>query len=177
MGHGLILSAACATRRRCQTEVRHSPLSSVGPRFADKKCAEPVALSSSGPADVPLSLPAAWLGFVLPALRARRSCDSKAGRRGVQDPLGAKSPQFAKSPVFHISTAVSSACGEGVESLRTTSGATARPQRGCGGIVTDSARSRLTRVTAFALRSSVGGGPGCPEASGNIVARRQHRPT
>ena len=52
-------------------------------RSADKeKCAEPVALSSSGPADGRLALSAAWLGFVLPALRARRSCDSTTRRAG-----------------------------------------------------------------------------------------------
>jgi hypothetical protein len=73
------------------------------PTAVQQKCAEPVALSSSGPADTPLALCAAWLGFVLPALRARRSCDSKRSAPQCARARGAKSLQFAKSPVFHIS--------------------------------------------------------------------------
>src|SRR5256885_7016334 len=69
--------------RRCGTP---RILTTRGAAQRQRKCAEPVALSSSGPADVPLSLSAAWLGFVLPALRARRSCDSTASSSEVQGP-------------------------------------------------------------------------------------------
>src|SRR5262245_3076372 len=72
-----------------------------------RKCAESVALSSSVPADDQLALPAAWLGFVLPALRARRKKDSTTWRPVVQGAAESESPQFAKVAVFHISTSCS----------------------------------------------------------------------
>jgi hypothetical protein len=69
---------------------------SFGGHSWHKKRAEPVALSSSGPADDQLALLAAWLGFVLPALRARRSCDSTISGDRVQGLAHEKSRNLQK---------------------------------------------------------------------------------
>jgi hypothetical protein len=71
--------------------------------FSDQSFAEPVALSSTGPADFRLPPTIAGTDFVLVALRARR----KWHPRGLAQPLArldqTPSPLFAKSSFFHIS--------------------------------------------------------------------------
>ena len=76
------------------------------------KFAEPVALSSPEPTDLPLARTASRLGFDLLALRARRRKEStSAGRRPFKLRAG-ESVHFAGDEVLHISTLPTATWGE-----------------------------------------------------------------
>jgi hypothetical protein len=78
----------------------------------DHSFAEPVALSSTGPANFRLPPTVAGPDFDLVALRARRRQDTRGLSTLWQDPSGTVPALFAKSSIFHISTADLAACGK-----------------------------------------------------------------
>src|SRR5438874_8118910 len=70
----------------------------------DQKFAEPVTLSSTARADVPLPRTAFASGFNLLTFGARRRNEPKAGRRRLQGGGGRVLTLFARTSFLHVST-------------------------------------------------------------------------
>lgn len=118
---------------RLDSTLASRPISPLTER--DQSFAEPVAFSSTGPADFRLPPTIAGTGFDLVTLRARRREETRAPLWSVQDPFCTRTSLFAKSSVFHISTIGGAACGKrlrrrvAVASPRASEAAEHRPGR------------------------------------------------